>query len=154
MQYCSDVLSGSELLVVFAVLAVVLVVIVLAGARQQGRSDTGSGAVRTVVVPDAARPWLVGVAADLHALPRHSVAWLSPDVALVTWTRRSGWSVVLAIVLFPLGLLALLFATKEHGTITVVAQGPPGSIALGGRFSNAAVDAIDRHVAARTATPA
>jgi hypothetical protein len=83
------------------------------------------------------------VVADLAALPKHSVDWLSHDVVVVTWTRRSGWVFLVVIFLFPLGLLALLFTTTEHGTIAVVDEGPPGSVTLGGQFSNAAVDTVN-----------
>jgi hypothetical protein len=104
--------------------------------------------VRTIVVPSAGHAWLVQVVGDLHALPKHSVKWLSHDTVVVTWTRRSGWVFVIAVFLFPLGLAALLFTMTEHGTITVCDDGPPGRIAVGGTFSGRAIDTVNARVPA------
>ena len=141
--------SGPELLILFLVVAVIAVLVFLARRPQAAAitNDTDAdGAVKVTVVPAAAHAWLSPVIADLHALRSHSVDWLSHDVAIVTWTRRSGWAWVIAVFAFPFGLLALLFTTTEHGTIAVVDEGPPGSVAFGGQFSNAAVDAVNNHI--------
>lgn len=135
--------SGPELVIVLVLFAIGIGLVVLA-ARSQPRP--ASSPVRTVQVPEPAHPWLLAVVADLAALPKHSVDWLSHDVAIVTWTRRSGWVFVVAAFLFPLGLAALFFTMTEHGTIAVADEGPPGRVAFGGQFSNAAVDVVNEHL--------
>ena len=120
----------------------------LPAERDVGSDPAAVGTVRTIDVPATAHPWLVAVVADLHALPKHSVEWLSHDVVIVNWTRRSRWVFVVAIFLFPLGLAALFFTMTEHGTIAIVAEGPPATLVFGGQFSNAAVGAINAHIPA------
>ena len=137
-------LAGSELLIILAIVAILIALISLV-LRTQER-PAAVGAARTIEVPAAAHPWLIAVVADLHGLPKHSVEWLSRDVVVITWTRRSGWVFVVGIFLFPLGLAALFYTMTEHGTIAVVAEGPPAGLALGGQFSNAAVERINAHI--------
>ncbi len=132
--------AGAELVLIVVLFAIGIGLVVLA-ARRQPRSAVG--ATKTIRVPAAAHPWLIAAVADLDALPKHSVDWLSHDVVIVSWTRRSGWVFVVATFLFPLGLAALFFTMTEHGTIAVVDDGPPGTVAFGGQFSNAAVDAVN-----------
>jgi hypothetical protein len=141
--YHVAVFTGSELVIVVVLFAIGIGLVVLA-ARSQPR-PAGSP-INTVEVPAAAHPWLIAVVGDLANLPKHSVDWLSHDVAIVTWTRRSGWVFVVAVFLFPLGLAALLFTMTEHGTIAVVDGGAPGRLSFGGQFSNAAVDVVNGHL--------
>ena len=84
------------------------------------------------------RKWLELIAGDIHQLNGHRIEWLSANVIQVSWRHRSGWVLIVAIVLFPLGLLALLFTVTSYGTIVLVHDGSPSTIRLGGEMSNAA----------------
>ena len=53
---------------------------------------------------------------------------------------------MVAIVLFPFGLFALLSTVTSHGTIILVHDGAPSTIRLGGELSSAAVDAVNARV--------
>lgn len=138
--------GGPELIIILVVLAIpaaiVLVIIGLSGSRKVahvGDSDT-------IILSGNARTWLELVASDIHQLNGHSISWLSADVMQVSWRHRSGWVFLIAIVLFPFGLLALLFTVTSHGTIVLVHDGSPSTIRLGGELSNAAVDVVKRRV--------
>ena len=134
--------GGPELIIVFVVLAIpvaiVLLIIGLSGSRA-----AGAGVSDTIPLSGDGRAWLELVARDIHQLNGHSIEWLSADVLQVSWRHRSGWVFVVAIVLFPFGLLALLFTLTSHGTIVLVRDGAPSTIRLGGELSNAAIDAIN-----------
>ena len=73
--------AGAELVIIVVLFAIGIGLVVLA-ARRQPRSAVGT--TKTVQVPAAAHPWLIALVADLAALPKHSVDWLSHDVAFVT----------------------------------------------------------------------
>jgi hypothetical protein len=138
------VLAGSELTIVLVALvilvAIVLVMVTLSGSRVTVDSDT-------MALSGDARARLGVIAGDIDQLDRHSVEWLSADVIQVSWRHRSGWVFVVALLLFPLGLLALLFTVTSYGTIVLVHEGSPSTIRLGGEWSRAAMDAVDSHVA-------
>ena len=92
------------------------------------------------------RAWIELVARDLHRLNAHTVEWLSADVLEVSWRHRSGWVFLVSILIFPIGLFALLFTITSHGTIVIVDDGSPSTIRFGGEFSNAALDAVNARV--------
>jgi hypothetical protein len=137
--------GGPELIIVFVVLAVpaaiVLLIVGLSGSR-----SAGGGVSDTIPVSGDGRAWLQLVVRDIHQLGGHSVEWLSADVVQVSWRHRSGWVFVVAIVLFPLGLLALLSTVTTYGTIVLVRDGAPSTIRLGGELSKAAVEAVNARV--------
>jgi hypothetical protein len=137
--------GGPELIIVFVVLAIpvaiVLLILGLSGSRAAGVDVS-----HTITLSGDGRAWLELVARDIHQLRGHSVEWLSADVVQVSWRHRSGWVFVIAILLFPIGLLALLFAVTSHGTIALVHDGAPSTIRLGGEFSDATVDAVNTRV--------
>ncbi len=135
--------GGPELLIVLIVIAVAVVIVVVAQRFATPSSTVIIGDSTTIRLASDGRSWLVAVSGQLHRLNAHSVDWLSADVLQVKWRHRSGWTIVIAIVLFPIGLLALLFTTNTYGTIAIVDNGAESTVRLGGEFSNAAVDAIN-----------
>ncbi|MEO1058995.1 MAG: hypothetical protein AAFY28_18970 [Actinomycetota bacterium] len=143
-------LGLSEIVIILLALAI-LVAIVLIATRGAGRGVTTSES-DTFAVSGSGRAALDAIATDIHRLNAHRIEWLSPDVMQVSWRHRSGWQLVIAVVVFPVGLLALLFTTSSYGTIVLVDKGSTSTIRLGGRLSNAALAAISARVA--SATPA
>jgi hypothetical protein len=139
--------GGPELLIILIVIAVP-VAIVVAVKRFGGTASTTAtaGDTSTIRLTGDGRAWLVAVAGDLHQLNAHEVEWLSADVLQVHWRHRSGWTIVIAILFFPIGLLALASRVSAYGTIAVIDNGPESTIRLGGEFSNAAIDVVNRHV--------
>ena len=137
--------GGPELIIVFVVLAVPVAIVLLI-IRFSGSRAARAGVSDTIPLSGDGRTWLEFVARDIHELNGHSVEWLSADVVQVSWRHRSGWVLVVAIVLFPFGLLAQLSTVTSHGTIVLVHDGAPSTIRLGGELSNAAVDAVNARV--------
>jgi hypothetical protein len=137
--------GGPELIIVLVVLAIPVAIVLLI-FRLSGPRATGRGATDTITLSSDGRVWLESVARDIHQLNGHSIEWLSPDVVQVSWRHRSGWVFVVAIMLFPIGLLALLFTVTSHGTIVLMHDGEPSTIRLGGELSNAAVAAVNTRV--------
>jgi len=133
--------SGSEWIIILMVLAAA-VAFVLVLRLGGSRSAVPVGDSSTIRLLGDGRGWLDQVARDIDQLSGHSVEWLSADVLQVSWRHRTGWVFVVAIIVFPIGLLALLSTITSHGTI-VVDDGSPSTMRLGGEFSDAAVDAVN-----------
>jgi hypothetical protein len=136
--------GGPELLIILLVIAIP-VAIVVGVMRFGGTTSTPAttGAASTIRLAGDGRAWLIAVAGDLHQLNAHSVEWLSTDVLQVHWRHRSGWTIVIAILLFPIGLLALTFKVSTYGTIALV---DTSTIRLGGEFSDAAIDTVNARI--------
>jgi len=133
--------SGSEWIIILMVLAAA-VAFVLVLRLGGSRSAVPVGDSSTIRLLGDGRGWLDQVARDIDQLSGHSVEWLSADVLQVSWRHRTGWVFVVAIIVFPIGLLAPLSTITSHGTI-VVDDGSPSTMRLGGEFSDAAVDAVN-----------
>ena len=143
-------IGGPEaMFLAIAMLVVVAAVVAVVRRSVPPTTDTS----RTIVVADQGHEWLDGVVAGLGTLRNHDVERLADHTVVVTWRRRSGWVYVVALLTFPLGLLALLFTTTDSGTITVADAGPPGRIRIGGVFSRVAVDEVNAHIPDPLAPP-
>jgi hypothetical protein len=96
---------------------------------------------------------------DVHvALSRLRGYELSrPDASHLSVHTSSipGWAIVVSILLFPLGLIALLSRTHQ-AAVVITSEGPrPGltTLRLGGRFEGQAVYRINRVIVARSPAP-
>ncbi len=138
-------LASLELVAILLALAAVVAIVALAATRQRARPTRPN---RSFTFSADGRAWLELVADDLNELNAHRIDWVSPDVVQVSWRHRSLWVFVVAILAFPIGLLALLFTTTSYGTIVLVQDGSGSTIRLGGTLSNAAMSTINSHVAA------
>ena len=120
-------MGGSELIIVGTIVAAVVVLIVLLGRLLNG-SKQSTGGSKTIALAEASDAWLGRVAMGLSGLPFHRVEWPSPTTLQVYWTRRPVWTFIVAVLFFPLGLIALLVTTTLIGTIRILESGPPGKI--------------------------
>jgi hypothetical protein len=143
--------GGPELIIIVVVLAIPVAIVLLIMALGGSRTAVPANG-DTITLSGDARSWLELVGRDIHQLNGHRIEWLSADVLQVSWRHRSGWVFIVAIILFPLGLFALLFTVTSYGTIVVVRDGSPSTIRLGGEMSNAARDAVDVRVAGAAST--
>jgi hypothetical protein len=66
----------------------------------------------------------------------------------IHWTRRPIWTFFVAVLFFPLGLVALLVTTTLTGTILVGENGPPARVQVGGDLSKVAVELVNRAIPA------
>jgi hypothetical protein len=143
--------GGPELIIILVVLAIPVAIVLLIMALSGSRAAVPNSG-DTIALSGDARTWLQLVASDIHQLNGHRIEWLSADVIQVSWRHRSGWVFIVAIILFPFGLLALLFTVMSYGTIVLVHEGSPSTIRLGGEMSNAAIDAISVRAAGAVPT--
>jgi hypothetical protein len=142
---------GGPEFIIIAVLAIPVAIVLLVMALSGSRTAVPNGG-DTIALSGDARSWLELVASDIHQLNGHRIEWLSADVIQVSWRHRSGWVFIVAIILFPLGLLALLLTVTSYGTIVLVHVGSPSTIRLGGEMSNAALDAVNVRAAGAVPT--
>ena len=121
--------SGPEwIIILMALAAAVAFVLVLRLSRSRPAVPVGNSS--TIRLPGDGWGWLDQVARDIDQLNGHNVEWLSADVLQVSWRHRTGWVFVVAIIVFPIGLLALLSTITSHGTIVVAVDddGSPSTI--------------------------
>lgn len=138
-------LAGPELIVLGIVVVAVVIVVFL--ANQSGsRTRASLPESKTISMIERADRWLARVATNLNGLPSHRVEWTSPDTLQLYWTRRPIWTFAVAIVFFPIGLLALLHTNTLIGSFRIVEHGPPGTVNIDGAFSQAAVDSVNRTI--------
>jgi hypothetical protein len=142
---------GGPELIIIAVLAIPVAIVLLIMALSGSRTAVASSG-DTIALSGDPRTWLELIASDIHHLDGHRIEWLSADVIQVSWRHRSGWVFIVAIILFPLGLLALLFTVTSYGTIVLARDGSPSTIRLGGEMSNAAIDAVNLRAAGAVPT--
>ena len=134
--------GGPELIIVLVVLAIPVAIALLIMALSGSRTAVASSG-DTLALSGDTRTWLELIASDIQQLNGHRIEWLSADEIQVSWRHRSGRVFIVALLLFPLGLLGLLFPVTSYGTIVVVDHGSPSTIRPGGEMSSAARDAVN-----------
>jgi hypothetical protein len=94
----------------------------------------------TVDVP--ADEVLRGVGQAVAHLPKVNVSSSAPGQVLVMENWRPLWTILVAIFLFPIGLLALLVVDRATLVINVVSAGAETNVDLSGRGHEAVCDPI------------
>jgi len=126
-------LAGPELIVLGIVVVAVVIVVFL--ANQSGsRTRASLPESKMISMTERADRRLARVATNLNGLPSHQVEWTSPDTLQLYWTRRPIWTLALAVVSFPIGLLAILHTNTLIGSLRIVELGPPGTVNIDGAF--------------------
>ena len=78
------------------------------------------------------------------------VARSGPSNLTVNFEVLPGWSVLVAILFFPLGLLALLARRTESAVVIASPEGSNTRLRLSGPFSRVAVDRINAVITVRS----
>ena len=133
-------LGGPEVVILLG--AVVLVFAVVAFWALSAAGGRVRDATRTVDVPP--QEWLQSLASAVGTSPRHQIASGGPGVMTITRQRIPAWAILLAVLLFPIGLIALVARTPETGTITArdLRDGRT-EVHMTGVFSNDLVDRVN-----------
>lgn len=139
-------LGAPGLVIVVVIVAVVIVAVLVASGPLTARSKQSDTASKTITLPERGDVWLGRVATSLSGLSGHRVEWPSATTLELYWTRRPVWTFIVAVFLFPFGLLALLVTTTLVGTFHVIGSGPPANIRVAGDFSRVAVDVVNRAI--------
>ena len=133
-------LGGPELLILFSPWLIGVVIVIVIARRDPSTSMKDA----TATVPDSGQSWMQRVSLELSGLPGHTVSYMGPLTMQVRVTRHPGWAYALAVLFFPIGLVALVASTAEDGTIAVVEDGATSKVRLRGLFSAEAIEAINR----------
>ncbi len=120
---------------------VVLILVVVSFLR----SYSNSPRPRSAVVLGEASHVIDDLSLALAGGRNSSFARTAPNSLTITDSVTPGWAVVVAVLVFPIGLLALVFA-NDHYTATIVADDEPGgrcTLRFGGSFSKRSVNRIN-----------
>ena len=131
--------SGSfvALFIVIGVVVVILLMVQIARGPSSGGQDQQS------FVPESPDQWLRKLTLAVAGLSNHT---MNRQGDMVTITRRAtpGWAVLIAIVTFPIGLLALTAKREETAVIMVEEKAGGGSrITFRGKFHEKLIDRIN-----------
>jgi hypothetical protein len=110
-----------------------------------GGSVAGKYRTHTALVSGSPEEVLQGVGLVVAGLPKHTFAAGGPNTMVITREYYSTWRIVVAIFLFPIGLIAL--ASRDRVTASVVATPAESGrtrMQLMGNFSGDLVGALNR----------
>ena len=142
------VFSGNEwLILVLMLLAFVALVWVIVKVVRGGAGAAGLSSARV-------RGDCAGVLNDLQlsmSTVRGTICRRAASSVTAEWSYVPGWAVVIAVLLFPIGLVALVARTSASGTVIAESEGE-GTVVLhiGGQFNKGAVRAINAVIDARS----
>ncbi|MEO7555356.1 MAG: hypothetical protein ABIV94_01965 [Acidimicrobiales bacterium] len=136
---------GSRELLLFLVTVGLVVIVVLAVTPGQRRSGSGTRLRNhTALVSDPSPDTYIQRAAiALAGLPLHSFSGVGASTLVITRQYTAGWRVVVAIIAFPFGLLALVGHDEETATVAATWDGQQTRVTLSGPFSGPAVDRLN-----------
>jgi hypothetical protein len=109
------VLSGNEWLILFIVVALVALVVWLVVAATRSSGGRLSQARVRGSNDDVLRDLQLATAGIPHTVTRRE----TPDSVTVEWTYIPSWAFAVAVLAFPLGLIALVARTSTVGTVIV-----------------------------------
>lgn len=133
------------IIVLLAVAIVVVVWLVVRSASGPKRPPVSTARVRgapSEVVDD--------LQLALSGLPHTTVDRGGPGSLTVVRQHIPGWAIVLAIIFFPIGLIALLAKTPSTGSVLADADGDTSAMRMAGSFDSRAIDAINRVIEQRS----
>lgn len=136
-------LSGSTAAVGVVVIVVVAIAAVVATRVRSERSGPSS---KTIVLAEVGDVWLGRVALGLSGLSGHRVEFTSATSFELFWLRRPAWTIVVAVLFFPFGLVALLVTDTLVGSFREVDAGHPTRNEVSGDFSQVAVELVNRAI--------
>jgi hypothetical protein len=107
---------GEQMIVLLAAAIVIAAVLVAVTLRATGTPEP----IR-LRVPASPENVMQRIAMTAGALKKHSCSALGPSTMQVTRRRTPAWAVCVAVLLFPIGLLAL--AAKKEDTVVFTVTG-------------------------------
>ena len=136
-------LGAPELLIIFTLVAIAVVVASFAFRGRGTRSDSGTPLRNHSALVHDSTPeaYIQRATLALAGLSRHQLSGIGGSTLIVTRSYTAGWRVVVAVLLFPIGLLALLGRDEDTATVAASHDGDHVRVTLSGAFAG---DAIDR----------
>lgn len=134
-------LGASELLIlpifVGVTVAAVRLLVRSGGAAVQQRHHS---ALVSDATPEA---FIQRAAAAAASLPKHTLSGVGGATLIVTRNYLKPWRIVVAILLFPIGLIALMARDQETATITAAFDGGRTRVTLDGFFTGQLIDRVN-----------
>lgn len=140
--------AGSEWLILMALVAFVALVVwlVIRAARGGGATPISQARVRGSA-EDVLRDLQLATAGISGTVTRRE----TPDSLTVEWTYIPGWAVVIAVLAFPLGLIALVARTSTVGTVVVGQESDQvARLQIAGIYKKATASAITAVIESRS----
>jgi hypothetical protein len=137
--------GASELLVIFTLVAIVVIVVSVAFAGRGKRSASGTPIRHHSALVHDATPeaYIQRATLALAGLSRHQLSGVGGSTLIVTRSYTAGWRVVVAVLLFPIGLLALFGHDVDTATVAAARDGDHVRVTLSGAFAGAAIDRLN-----------
>lgn len=134
-----------ELLIVLVVLAlpaIIVLVVLLAtrGSRGSGTEHRHHTALVSDPTPEA---FLQRAAAAVAGLRNHTIGGVGSATLVVTRSYFATWRIVVAVLLFPVGLIALLSRDNDTAAVSAVVDGGMVRVTLDGAFDGALVERLN-----------
>lgn len=142
--------AGNEWILIVGVLAVVVVVVLVVVVASRGRfgSDPPVGAALVRGSTDAV---LGDLLLALSGRRRWQLGRSGANSLVLEWSYIPGWAIVVAVLFFPLGLVALLARRSESGTVVASQQhGDTVELRMAGVFDRSAIASINSVIEARS----
>ena len=144
--------GGNEWLVVLVVVgsigALVWIITKISSSSPAGSSPAGLSTAKVRGnADDVLRDLQLATAGAKNTVTRRD----TPDSLTAVWTHTPVWAVVVAVLLFPIGLIALVARTSETGTIFVDQESEGISrMQIAGVFHTTTSAAINSVIASRS----
>lgn len=134
--------GGGSLLGALVILTPIIGVFVLAWMRHNGILRSTRVLHVTSEVPAEPHDATRKLHLALSGMRNVVVSEPSPGVLQVRWQHYPTWSIVVAVLLFPIGCLALLARRTDLGTIALEPSPSGCRLHVAGTFSDEAADAL------------
>ena len=148
-------LTGSAVLFVVMTAAFIIVGFVLLVSVPVAVVGMGSG--KSPVTVESSLPpaeLMQSLALAVAQMPTYSIETPAPVTMAFVRLRRPAWTVVIAVLFFPLGLLALLVTYREVGTVVLTQRQDGGStVRVRGYFAPKLLEQVREAVGPGPAVP-
>lgn len=127
------------------------VIALLVGAAVAG-SVVGGVKTRnaTVLLRGTPSEVLADIRLAISQVRAHSTRQDTPESLTVTFRTTPGWVPLVCIILFPIGLLALMAKNTESSTLIAEPSGPNTRLRISGRFDQVAIGHINAVIDSRS----
>jgi hypothetical protein len=134
-------IGAPELLVL---LLIPLIVVLWVVARRQSGSGASMKTHTAYVSDPTPEAYIQRAALALAGLPKHTLNGVGGTTLVLARRYTAAWRVVIAILLFPIGLIALIGHDEETATVAAATTDDQRTqVTLRGAFSGSAIDRLN-----------
>ena len=138
--------SGNEWLILVIGVVVVIVIVLLLTQARRDRNPPISSAVVNGPPDQVIRDLVLALSGSRNTTVRTD----GSASVIVEWSFIPPWAVFLAIILFPIGLLALVARTSVSGSVVADLDGALTRLRMAGSFNKTSVRAVNAVIDSRS----